>query len=489
MSRSNVAMAVAVVGLGAFYYLHDVKGAPEREKAETQSKRFFPTLEKPKVVGLKVEQLKKPTVISTPFSRDINRQNGIWVLDGKDPIVLRTTSMGSAIKTLVELQRAEDLSTLTPAPDRAEFGLDKPSYRLTLKDQKGQNYTLLVGDKTPDDQGYYVATGEKDPICAINGTMPELLESSVDTIRETSPIVFEPSTANKIVIETGAGKTIELALAKARESDPESDSDDGIEVTDLNEEWLVKQPEQVPADGNKVRNLLWDWRNVKLGRFMKNTESVDFSKPVVKMTVYVDGQKDPFVIEVGGVVPGKPGLYYARRSSPTEQMVLELSDFKLLEPTITAFQEKHIYVFQPEDADRVQATVDGLKIEAKRSGTSWKVNQPKVAGADESKQSVAAGDLVWEVKNLEWTSKPDPKDVPKDWKERAVIEVWSKDKKVLGKLSLGPSGKDNKGAYIRDDKGTTFYLESDPFKRWQDIKKRVESKASATPTATPKPAE
>ena len=482
MSRSNLFLAMLVMGLACFYYLHDVKGKPEREKAETQSKRFFPELEKPAVTGVAIEGL-KAIAGQAAYKRDIKLQNGVWVLQANPPQVLRTASLGSAIKTLVELQKAETLTEKGQTLNRAEFGLDKPSYRLTLEDKGQKKYQLLVGDKTPDEQGYYVSLSDQGDICAINSTLQELLQPETDALRETSPIVFEPSTANKIRVETATGPALEVALANSRESeDSTSESDDGLEITDLNEEWKVLSPQKADADGAKVRNLLWDWRQVKLGRFMKGSEGIDFSKPIYSLTVHVDRQREPFKLDIGPAVPGKSGLYYARRSVPEEYMVLEVSDFKILEPKLKNILQRHVYAFEPDEAATLKASVDGLEVVASKGSSGWVLSQPKPAGADAEKQSIAVGDLAWEVKNLEWDERLAADKGPKQWQERARIEVVDKQKKSY-QLLLGPV--QGKGAYLKDDKGNLYLLENDPFKRWQDIKKRIEGKAGPTPTPTP----
>ena len=133
---------------------------------------------------------------------------------------------------------------------------------------------------------------------------------------------------------------------------------------------------------------------------------------------------------------------------------------------------------------RLEATVDGVKIEGTKGGESWSVSAPKVAKEKQEAQKTAASDLVWELKNLEWASKPDPKSVG-EWKERASLEAWDSDKKSLGKVSLGQPGPNKVGAYVRDAAGTIYLTEKDPYQRWVDIKVRLEGKG---PTPTPTPA-
>lgn len=481
MNRGNLVALLLVAGLGAFFYMHDVKGGKERKVKETQEKRYFPELEKKNVTSLKIEKLGSP-----PFLHEMSKENGIWVMQGQEPVVLRTASTGQAVKSLVELQKAEDAGDASSKLE--DFGLDKPSYKVTLKDRKGQDYSLLLGAKTPDDSGYYVTPGPGKPITSIATSLTELLDPATDNQRENSPLVFEPSTANKIIIESAGGPPIEVALSKPREdSGTDDESDDGMEIQDLGEEWKVVRPEAAPADGAKIRDLLFNWRSVKVGRFMKADEKAAFEPSTVKLTVFVDRQSKPFVLDVGQAVPGKAGLYYARRTPPNEQMVLEIKDFKLLEPKVANVLQRHLYVFQPEEAVRLEATIDQVKIEAKKGEESWNVSAPKVAKEKLEAQKTAASDLVWELKNLEWSSKPDAKSVG-EWKERASLEAWDEDKKSLGKVSLGQPEPKGAGAYVKDAAGAIYLVEKDPYQRWVDIKLRLEGKGPAvTPTPAPAP--
>ena len=470
MSRGNLIALLLLVGLGAFFFLHDIHKPPA-----DQDKRIFPNLEKKNVASLKVEKYGAPA-----FTHEFAKQNGVWVLQGPEPMVMRTASFGQSVKGLVEVKRGEDVGDKA-----AEFGLDKPAYKLTLKNRSGGENTLFLGSKTPDDSTYYAQTDPGKPICTLATPPGDLLETAVDSVREQSPLVFEPSTANKIILEPANGPAIELALSKPREDvGPDDDSDDGMEISDLSEEWKITRPTALQADAAKVRDLLFNWRSIKLGRFMKFDEKAAFEPATLKMTVFVDRQSEPFVLQVGQMVPGKPQLYYARRMPPSEPMVLEIKSFAMLEPKASSLEQRHLYVFQPEDASRLEATVDGVKIEGTKGGESWSVSAPKVAKEKQEAQKTAASDLVWELKNLEWASKPDPKSVG-EWKERASLEAWDSDKKSLGKVSLGQPGPNKVGAYVRDAAGTIYLTEKDPYQRWVDIKVRLEGKG---PTPTPTPA-
>jgi hypothetical protein len=470
MSRGNLIALLLLVGLGAFFFLHDIKRPPT-----TGQKRIFPNLEKKNVASLKVEKFGTPA-----FTHEFAKQNGVWVLQGPEPMVMRTASFGQSVKALVEVQRAEDVGDKA-----ADFGLDKPAFKLTLKNRSGGQNTLYLGAKTPDDSTYYAQTDPGKPICTLASAPNDLLETAVDNVREQSPLVFEPSTANKIILEPAKGPAIELALAKAREdTGTDDDSDDGMEIQDLSEEWKITRPTALAADAAKVRDLLFNWRSVKLGRFMKFDEKAAFEPATLKMTVFVDRQSEPFVLQVGQMVPGKPQLYYARRMPPSEPMVLEIKSPDMLEPKASSLEQRHLYVFQPEQAERLEATIDGVKIEGSKGDEGWSVSNPKVAKDKQEGQKTAASDLVWELKNLEWASKPDPKSVG-EWKERASLELWDSDKKSLGKVSLGQPGPDKQGAYVRDASGAIYLTEKDPYLRWVDIKVRLEGKAKTTPSPTP----
>lgn len=470
---TNWIMLIVMVGLGCFYYLHDGGGGPQT--GPTPGKAFFPNLKMSDIVALKVERLKESAGVK-PFVHEITLKNTIWTLQGAEPMALRTLTTAQGIKSLVELEKDEEISGEGINPKPEEFGVDKPTFKLTLTDKNSKQHSFMLGDKTPDDQGYYAITGPGQPIYAIKSTLAELTESNPDAMRETSPITFESSLVNKIQVESQAGPPLEMVLSKPREDAGGEEMEPGMSIQDLNEEWKITKPEAVAADPDKVRGLVASWKAVKVGRFMKASEAMDLSKPTVKLTFWVDRASDPFTLTVGSAVPGKNNLYYAERSHPPEKMVLEINDYKLLEPKQRTVQQMHLYTFQPEDVKKLVATIEGTRIEATKSDSDWSVKEPKVPGVKAEDQGAALNDLVWEVKNMEWLDQP--KNPPNAWKERASIELFGEKGKSLGKILLG------QGGYIRNDKNVDYRIEKDPMPRWKDIVLRLQGKGPK-PTATP----
>lgn len=472
MSKTQLAMLLLLVGAAIFYYVHDIKGKPEREKAETAAKRLFPELKKDGLTELTLEKLKDPK------SKEVlTYSDGKWMSQGPPAQLLGVQEVGTPIKSLVEVQRKKEL-TSTPGPDiLKEYGLDQPAYKVTFKAKDGKSETLLLGSKTPDDAGYYARTSETGPVVSVGGEFGTLLTTAVDTLREKSPLPVEPSKANRVVITQADGKQLEAKLREAREK-PLEDTPDDVTITNLSEEWDLAQPEKAEADGGKVRDLLWAWKNLKAGRFLKPEEKVDFSKPTLKLEVWSDGQDKPQILEVGSAVEVKKNMYYLRRQNPEEVMVVELADPKILKPEANSLKNRHLAQFEVDQVERVEVTAGNVEIAAKKSGEHWKFTKPATPNSDEAARDQAVNDLLWDVKNAEWT---EPTPEKRELKPRIKVSIFDKEDKPLGTVILGEAT--GKAALVQqgDDK-TVYKLADDPFPKWEGIIRRA---SEQTPVATP----
>lgn len=483
MNRGQAFMGVVVVALGGFYYWHDVVGKPKREEAETKQKRLFPDVKRADLTGLTVERLKELGT-NKPYKRVISKKHGLWVLEEeKDLEVLNTLSMGATTKGIVEVQRALKM-TESPGDQLkpSEFGLEKPSYRLELKCKDGKSHTLLIGDKMPDGNGYYVQA-DNGPIEAVGATWPDLLEGPTDKMRETSAVPYELSKISRVNFTLPDGKKVETTLAKPREKEKgKEELDDGIEITDLNEEWKQTSPVAAVADPRKIRDFLQLWKGAKHNRFLHPQEKIDFSKPALRIEATVDGETEPYVMEVGPVVPNQPNMRYLRRLNPDETMVVEMNNPKLMDVGVESFEQRHLAAFEGDDVKKVEIKIKDLDVVASRSDQDWSVSKPSKPVGDQNNWNNAINDLVFEIKSTEWKSKSSGTLSPV-----GKFDLLDKDGKKLLSFSLGQESGKGRLAQVEGSKDIVV-LEPDPLSKWESISKRLlVAAASPTPGASGTP--
>ena len=481
MNKGHAALAVICASLAGFYYFHDVKGKPQRQEAETKAKRLFPNLKKDELTGLTIERLKEVGK-DKPLKMLMAKQHGQWVLDGKEPHLLSTMLLGQTTKSLAELQNSDEMGSPTPtALKPEEFGLDKPTYKLEMKSKDGQAYVLTLGDKTPDGKGYYAQAGG-GPITSIDTTLPGVLETPEDKLRETSPVPFQPSKANKVQLTLKDGKKVSVEVAKPREK-PKEELDDNIEITDLNEEWKMTVPTAAGADATKVRDLLWNWKNVKHGRFLKPDEKIDFSKPELRVEAFIDGETEPYVFEVGPSVPAKPTMRYLRRLGPEEVMVFEINNPKLLDINEGTLEQKHLAVFEPDTIKKIDLKVKDISIVGSRTDKGerdWQLSQPSPGNPTAAQRNAAVGEILFELKGLEWKSKSSET----AFTESASFQLFDKEGKAILKATLGQESGKGRLAKV-DGVKEVLLLEPDPLAKLESMARRVKE---AVPTPTPTPA-
>ena len=475
MSRLNAALVLLVVALGIFFYI-DNRMAPAKLEKEKNEKRLFPGVKIEELVGTSVEKLKEKGAPKMSLKKD----GLLWYSDdGSQRMTLGNTMVGGSLRSLVELTRNESLDQDT---NPAEFGLDKPVFRITMTFKNGKTQELIVGDMTPDDTAFYVRAGD-GKVATIPKAISDLLDAKIDRFRETGVMPYDPSKVNRLVM-TGPKGTVEVGLEKPRELKSDEMLDEGIQITDLSEKWRISRPEAAPADANKVRDVLFALKNARAERFLNPTEKVDFSKPSVHIEVGIDGVEKPFKIDIGSTVPVKPTLYYVRRYDPDETMVVTLSDQKILDPKVETFLQRHLTNnFEPGEVGKLSAIIDGQELAASRSGNDWRFSKPDRATSNVTIQNGVANDFLNDVKNLEWTSRAAA--APPQWKDRAQVQVFGKDGKSLGNFTVGPAVESG-GVYAKKDGDSQVYqLATDPISKWQSQSGRL--LATPKPTFTPKP--
>jgi len=120
--RTTLIFAVLLVALGAFYYVYEIRSAPEREKASAQKGRVF-TVEAADVIDL---TLKRGDEVV-----QLKREAEGWQM--LEPVKARG-DRGRVDETLTAVLTARVDREIDAAPKQlGEFGLEKPAAEVTLR--------------------------------------------------------------------------------------------------------------------------------------------------------------------------------------------------------------------------------------------------------------------------------------------------------------------------------------------------------------------
>ena len=166
-----VAVAVLVSGTFAVVKLipkkQDDTSVPSLEEIEvlSQSDSDYKTV----TVNNKNGSFKFYSVVTK--AEDEEAQDTVkWYMDGYDESLVNTSSISQIINSLTEISASREITEKTAA----ECGLENPVIKAQIITQDDGQFSVLVGNKSPDNSGIYLKLSTKDTIY--------LVPDSIDTI-------------------------------------------------------------------------------------------------------------------------------------------------------------------------------------------------------------------------------------------------------------------------------------------------------------------
>ncbi|MEA4910095.1 MAG: DUF4340 domain-containing protein [Anaerolineaceae bacterium] len=164
-----IMLAVFVVALGLLVYLQQTGNTTLIE--ETPTATAYPNLMAgwaPDVVTS--IRLEIGSVEAVAIEKDAGGQ---WIFPGQSD---QLVDQGQVQLILSSIDGISAMNVL-PGGDEAlqSYGLATPSATLTLADQAGTQYTLLIGNKTSTGSSYYVQRDSDAPVVVSSYTVDDLL--------------------------------------------------------------------------------------------------------------------------------------------------------------------------------------------------------------------------------------------------------------------------------------------------------------------------
>ena len=167
-------VAVAVLIGGTFAV---VKLIPEKQE-ETSSDSF----EEIEVLAKKDTDYKTVTVtnkngsfkfysVITKAEDQESEDTAEWYLDGYEKDLVSESSIAQLVSSLTEISASREITQKTAA----ECGLENPAIKADVVTQDDGTFSVLIGNKSPDNSGVYLKLSTKDTIYLISDFLDDTL--------------------------------------------------------------------------------------------------------------------------------------------------------------------------------------------------------------------------------------------------------------------------------------------------------------------------
>lgn len=469
MNRTQIVLLLAVLGLATFYVGSRLDRL-ETEKREHEQARYFPELKEQDVESIVV------TCREPSFTYELRRNGDRWYLDGH--LASREKSP-QLVMSLVELTTEKEIAA-TPSPnDAKEFGLDRPTYTISLTANGGKPLgTVLLGQRTPGQNHFYGQRQEGGAIATVPAFLLGVLEEEPEELREMSPLPVSVPSVDRLVID--------LQDQQAQFRRP-AGREEGFE-------WL--QPTPKPADESRLSDLMFLLRDLRVARFLQPSETTDLGPAVARYRAHEAHSQVDVVVEFCQPVAVNPSLRYGRRylTDPEQSVAREgteerfvialLPDSKALASRLQDFEDRRVRVLDVDQVKEVAvrwSTGASLRAERLPQG-GWRLLEPTSSeeNGDES-LGTKVDKLLWALRDLRTL----PSEVQPDWHPS---EEWGVTLKLQGgQTEVFGFGRDKSGKPLVGLGSQRWFLQEDGVPALTQAARTLADGAPATSTPTPSP--
>ena len=367
--QTTAALAVILAALAAFYYVWDVRLAPEREKVAARKGR---------VLAIEPADVKEVVLRRGAETIRLRREGDGWEM--VEPVKGRG-DRGSIDETVTSVATAKMDREIADKPAAlAEFGLDKPAAEATLIDKDGKEVTLHLGAKSPTGVWVYAQERGKPNVFVISDGVLRDVTRPVGDFRNKTVLTFDRKDVSGLEVVVPEET---LTLERAGEG-----------------QWKLTRPRQLRADTEAVSEFFDKLSSARIKEFVadapRSLEPYGLARPV-RVAIHVGTDKDRATrtLLLGRVDDKKKGVYAQR---PGEGSVLLLPEevWTALPKTTAALRDKTVVDFERDQ-------VTGLEIESPRGSVGlsrqdnrWTITRPQALPADQ----VEAGAVLMSLKNM-----------------------------------------------------------------------------------------
>src|SRR5256884_439155 len=366
--QTTAILAVVLLVLGAFYYVYEIRGGPERAKVEAQKGRLW-TVDAADVTEV---ELRRGGEVVT-----LKREPDGWRLVG--PVTARG-DRGKVDEAVAAVGTARVDREMESAPTQLEaYGLDKPAAVAPLRLKNGRQLGLQRGVKNPTGVWVYGREADKPAVFVVSDTVLRDVTRPLADLRDKTVLAFgqRQVTAFEVV-------TPEETLA----------------VEQVDGRWRLTRPVALAADAETVTAFLDKLGSTRIKEFVaespKSLAPYGLVRPL-RVSIHTGRDKDRATASllIGSVDKAKQGAY-AMRPGESSVLLLPAEAWAIVPKNVAVLRNKVVVEVDRDKVARVDLESPRGKVALTQEQNRWRIVAPENLPADQ----VESGALLFKLRDL-----------------------------------------------------------------------------------------
>lgn len=416
--KTTALLALILLALGSFYYVYEVRLAPEREKSEREKGRLW---------SVEVKDVEEVVLKRGGDTVHLKRSGEGW-------------SLLSPVKAAAERRAVDDLTAsvvnvkvereIDPNPAKlSDFGLETPAAEVTVTVKgKSEPLALLLGGKNPTGVWAYAKTREKPSVFLVSDLLLRDATKPATDFRDKTIVAFDRNNVTGLEISE-RGRLIA--------AEPEGPA-----------RWKITRPAQLPADGERLSDFFDKLQFTKVKEFVAESPAslapYGLERPV-SVTIFLGKEKERQARELllGRHDQAKKGVY-ALRKGEKSVLLLDEEIWRLLPRTLAELRDKTVLPHEREKVAKIEIESPKGKVSVIKDGEKWKLTVPEPLQADGAEVS----NLLWKLKDLKGKAiVADGKGAVDRYlaKPEVKLSLWEEGAQAPKTLLLAPSSERREG--------------------------------------------
>ena len=136
--------------------------------------------EKSKITLVKGNDWKKLSYTKDGSELRFEKKEDTWYVEGDDKTKLTQSYVTAIAEAFSDLQAVRELKG---GDELSDYGLDNPTYTVTLTDKDGKQIVCYIGNEAGEN--YYFTMGEKKKVYLIPGEVVQTLQYDLEQMKST----------------------------------------------------------------------------------------------------------------------------------------------------------------------------------------------------------------------------------------------------------------------------------------------------------------